>query len=164
MDLILGIAVLVGCYFVITGIQKGVSRGVGAIEGAVTGNTRARGMEAVHKQLDFVAPVPGQQIVSRVLELLQLPSRATIRPAMYLSGLEADGSKAVIEVGSTLATGLQFVIATSSTDTGCEGLATATKWRTSDYLVTTTDDIERLHKYVRSVVAAAGGTVTESRS
>ncbi len=154
---ILLLAALVGAVYL---FQRVVGRGVTAVSGAITGNTRKRGLEAVHLKTEFIAPVPGNQIVDRIQETLELGQKSA--QGLKLAGVSEDGSGLLIEQGNVLVSHLQFIVDTEPTDTGCTGFATTAKWLESDGQITTTENIERIHKHVRSAVEHFSGTYSES--
>lgn len=154
---VLVIAALVGGLYL---AQTLAGRGFAAVSGAITGNTRKRGLAAVHLKTEFVAPVSGQQLVGRIQETLDLGQKSA--QGLKLGGVADDGSSLLIEQGNLVMTHLQFVIDTEPTEEGCEGFATAAKWLESDGQITTTENIERIHKHVRAAVDHFGGTWRES--
>lgn len=156
MEGVLGIVLLVVVATVIYGIQRALGRGASAISGAVTGNTRRRGLAATRLRTEFTAPVPGGVIIDRVQETLQLgqPSAQKLR----LDGISDDGRAMTIVQANKLYTQLEFVIQTEPTASGCTGLATATRWLESDGQIVSTENIERIHKHVQAAVEQAGGT------
>lgn len=158
MDLLLGLGVFAAFAFVYIVIQKVVSRGIGAIEGAVTGNTRSRGLTAVRAQTNFVVPAAGPVVIDRLIELLELADKPTFDKKLYVHQIADDRSQLVIGWGTPLGSVLEFVVDTDATDSGCTGMATTAKWVESTSLVTSTDQIDRLHKFVRAAVEQLGGT------
>jgi len=161
MEVLIGIAGLAGFFLVIFLFRKGVSRASGAIEGAITGNTRSRGKTATSLETHFSAPIDGPTLIGKLLDALELPEQASLRAGLFLGSVSEDGSQAVINGGTRIATTMQFVVATSPAGEGCTGMATTASWTESDGLVTWTDEIERLHAYARSVAESLGGTSYE---
>jgi len=158
VDWILGLGVIAGFAFVYILVGKVVSRGIGAIEGAVTGNTRSRGLSAVRAQTNFVLPVSGPMFIDRLIELLELVEKPTFKNHLYVHAISEDRSQLVVGLGTPLQTSLQFLIDTEATESGCSGMATTVAWVESTSLVTSTDQIDRLHKFVRATVEQLGGT------
>jgi hypothetical protein len=156
---ILGFAALVGVVYL---LQRLLGRGAAAVEGAITGNTRKRGLAAVRLRTEFTAPVPGPQLVARVIETLELGERPV--RGLKLGQLSADGSAALIVQGNALATQLQFVLDTDPYGNGCRGFATATRWLESSGQIISTENIERIHKHVRAAVEYCGGRHSETVS
>ena len=164
MQLILGLVALAIFVWLWMQFQKLVARGAGAIEGAVTGNSRKRGLEAVHVKLEFVAPIEAADLIGRLVSLLDLPREATYKPNLYLESISEDGTQIQIASGSKLGTALEYLVMAEPSEGGCKGVARVLRWKESNYLVTETHEIERLHKYVRSVAEQAGGTVIMTSS
>lgn len=162
METIGGLLLLAAIVAVIYYVQKALARGVGMVAGAVTGNTRTRGLAAVHTRLDFSAPVPGPQIIERIRSTLELTPGGKFATGLKIGHLSEDGSDLIIVSGNPLMTHLQYVVSTEPATTGCQGMATVANWVEDAGLVTTTEAIERIHKHVRSAVAHCGGSVTES--
>jgi len=162
METLLGIIGLVVIVAIVYGVQAMLGRGVGLVEGAITGNSRTRGLTAVHTKLDFNAPVEGKVIVDRLLETLDLGSQSGVSKGLKLAGISEDGGSIAIESGNKFVTHLRYVVDTDPTDAGCAGFAAVLNWVESNGNITTTDVIERLHKHVQSAVEHVGGTVTAS--
>lgn len=164
MDGILGLLLLmalgVPVYFAYRWVGRGVGRVSGAVVGAVTGNTRQRGLAAVHAQTDFVAPVPGPQIIARIQETLELGTKSA--QGLKLDGVADDGSALIITQGNPFMEHLKFIVDTNPAGQGCTGFATTANWVESDGQITTTENIERIHKHVRSAVQHFGGKFSES--
>jgi hypothetical protein len=150
---VLGLAVLVTF---VMGLQWILGRAAGALEGAVTGNTRSRGLTATKRRIEFNVPVPGAEIISRITYTLALnePNPHNLQAA----ALSDDKASLLIKQASRL----QYRIDTEPDQSGCSGSATATQWWESRGRVTTTEVIERIHDHVRSAVRHFGGTYTES--
>lgn len=164
MDFIIAIGVIAGFAFIYIIVGKLISRGVGAIEGAVTGNSRSRGLSAVRSQTNYVLPVSGPLFIDRLIELLELLEKPTFKNELFVLSISQDRSQLVIGSGTPLRTNLQFLIDTDASDSGCTGLATTVAWTESTSLVTATDQIDRLHKFVRSTVEQFGGTYSVGES
>lgn len=160
MEVVVGILALGGLAGALYLLQRGVSRGITVASGAVTGNTRKRGLAAAHLQTDFAAPVPGRDLIARIRDTLELGTPAA--QGLELGGISEDGSQLLIEQTKGWTNHLQFIVDTETDETGCTGRAIAAKWMESDGQITTTENIERIHKHVRSAVDHFGGTHSES--
>ena len=164
MNTFLGLLLFAAAVCVLVLVQKWLRRGVGVAWGAATGNSRARGLRAVRLQTDFTAPVTCQEFTSALLRLLDLPTSASFKHPLYIGGVSADKSQIRVHAGNPVSTQMEFVIDTNPTEGGCSGEATTLKWTESDGIIAATEQAERMHKYVRSAVTAAGGQFTESES
>lgn len=143
-------------------LQWIVGRGTAVAVGAVTGNTRRRGLAAVHLKLDFTAPVSGQHIVDRIVETLELSDKRN-GSSLKMAAIAPDRSSVLIDQAGWLGRSLvQCLVDTHPSQTGCTGVAAVARWLENEGRVEATEGIERIHKHVRSAVEQAGGTVTES--
>jgi hypothetical protein len=157
MNPILGILAFAALVAVLYGIQRMLARGGAMVEGAITGNTRGRGQEAVRRQIDFTAPVDGPQIIDRIRFTLDLGSSPV--NGLKIGGAAEDGSALLI---SGAGARMEYVIDTESAQSGCAGKAAVAKWVESEGRVTSTETIERIHKHVRAAVEHFGGQFTET--
>ena len=144
MKTILGIGGFVVLVALVMMLQRLLGRGAAMVSGAVTGNTRKRGLAAVHQQLDFSVPLDGKVVVDRVLTTL--------------------GGSVEICVGNRFSDRLTFLIETHAVGEGCAGFSTVAKWTESSGQIIATDEAERLQAHVRSAINALGGTLVETRS
>jgi hypothetical protein len=156
MGILILIVVCVGFYYV----RKGIGRGITAIDGAFSGNTRKRGLAAVHLRTNFSAPVPAKQVIDRVIETLEL-DRPNI-DSLEIGGRADDGSAIRIMSKTLLHVHLDFVLDADDTATGCTGYGATARWLESEGQITTTEKIERIHKHVRAAVEHFGGTFVEA--
>lgn len=162
MDTVVVIGVLVILLVGAVVIQNVIGRGTAMLTGAVTGNTRKRGLAAVQRQLDFSVPVSGSDLVDRVLTTLGISSGTANH--ISVASRSDDGGSVDLRVGNRFADRLQFVIHTQASDGGCAGFATAVKWTESSGQILATEDLERLQAHVRSAVESLGGAVVETRT
>lgn len=162
METFLGILVLVALAGGIYLVQRLVGRGVAAVEGVVTGNTRTRGMSAVHLKLDFAAPVAGPDLVERLVETLELSDKRN-QLGIRIAGIADDRSAIMIEEANWAGVAQwQYALDTDPAPAGCTGFGTVVKWMETEGRVHSTENIERIHKHVRSAVERVNGSVTES--
>lgn len=152
MQTALGILGCIALVAVVYGIRRAIARGSAVATGALTGNTRARGLAAVQSRVEFSAPVTGSEIVERVRYTLDLGQGYV--NGLKLGGMAKDGS-ALLIVGRN---GLEFAIDTEPAETGCTGWATAVLWREREGRVTETESVERILKHIRAAVEHFGGT------
>ena len=162
MKAILGIGGFVVMVALVMMLQRLLGRGAAMVSGAVTGNTRKRGLAAVHQQLDFSVPLDGKVVVDRVLTTLGIAEGPA--DGFRVEGRSADGGSVEICVGNRFSDRLTFLIETHAVGEGCAGFSTVAKWTESSGQIIATDEAERLQAHVRSAINALGGTLVETRS
>jgi len=143
-------------------IGRGVHRGAAVVTGAVTGNTRARGLAAVHLEHKFSLPVDGRNLVDRLIETLELGP--AWRDSLMIDDLDDDRSSMAIAIGGRSPETAKFFVTTEATESGCSGSAGVVSWREVEGRITAAEQIERIHKHLRSAVSHLGGTVSEHES
>jgi hypothetical protein len=157
--LVVALAALAVVYF---GAPRVIGLLVGGAVGAVTGNTRQRGLAATRKVIEFSAPCTGAAIIARLQETLELGTPAA--QGLQLGGTDEEGTCLLVIVGSSATPMLSFVVDTEEASEGCTGRAGTASWVEEDRHVVCTEQIERLHKHVRAAVTHLGGTFTETES
>ena len=163
MEVVIGILVLGALVGALYLLQSGVSRGITIASGAVTGNTRKRGLAALRIcRPTSLLPCPGGTSSRESGTRLNWERRRRRDSNSGGSQKMAPSSSSNRPKGWT--NHLQFIVDTETDEAGCTGRAAAGKWIESDGQITTTENIERIHKHVRSAVEQFGGTYSESSS
>ena len=158
-----GVFLLLGLVLAWYIVQRVISRAGSVAEGAFTGNTRTRGLAAVHRGLHFDLPVDGHRLVDRVLETLEVGT-STWNDGMRVDHLSVGHETLVLVVGNRFSESAKLLITTEANDNGSQGKACVTSWKEVEGRMPATDKIERFHKHVRSAVERLGGTVSEYES
>jgi hypothetical protein len=156
---ILAIAAIVAVWYLVSRL---INRGSSVLAGAVTGNTRNRGLAAVHTGLRLALPVTSDRFVDRLVETLELG--ATWRDGMKLAHLSDDKAQVVVSVGNRMSELAKYRISLEPTSDGCQGDATVVSWREVEGRIPATETVERINQHIRAVTGQLGGNVVEFTS
>lgn len=140
-------------------IGRGVNRGAAVVSGALTGNTRTRGLAAVHRGQKLSLPVDGRQLVDKLVQTLELG--AQWNDGLRLELLDDDHAGLVISVGGPRMETAKFSVTTEPSGDGATGEAAVASWREVEGRIPATDSIERIQRHVLSAITQLGGTVLE---
>lgn len=143
-------------------VGRSVNRGTAVVAGALTGNTRTRGLAAVHLGQKVTLPVDGRQLVDKLVETLELGP--IWKDGIRLHALEDDHSGMVIAIGSRAAETAKFVVVTEPNEAGSSGTATVSSWREVEGRIPATEAIERIQRHIVSATANLGGTATQHQT